>query len=119
MAILPINIAASAYNAASKIGGSSGSQGSAADATLGNTAGTGASATGGMPSFGDLVGNALGKARDTQYKTEAMSVNSVANQGNIHELVAAVTDADLTLQTVVSIRDKMINAYQDILKMPI
>jgi flagellar hook-basal body complex protein FliE len=35
------------------------------------------------------------------------------------DVVQAVNSADMTLQTVVAIRDKMIGAYQDILRMPI
>ena len=31
----------------------------------------------------------------------------------------AVTNAEITLQTVVSIRDRVIQAYQEILRMPI
>lgn len=119
MATVPINLAASAYNAASKIGASGGSKASGADATLGNVAGAAVNPAGGNMSFGDLVGEALNSARNTQYKTEALSVGSVANKAQLHELVTAVTDAELTLQTVVSVRDKMISAYQDIVKMPI
>jgi flagellar hook-basal body complex protein FliE len=34
-------------------------------------------------------------------------------------VVAAVHAAEITLQTVVAVRDRMISAYQDILRMPI
>jgi flagellar hook-basal body complex protein FliE len=33
--------------------------------------------------------------------------------------VQAVTNAELTLQTVVNIRDKVIGAYNDIIRMPV
>jgi flagellar hook-basal body complex protein FliE len=33
--------------------------------------------------------------------------------------VAAVNDAELTLQTVTTLRDKLVTAYQEILRMPI
>jgi flagellar hook-basal body complex protein FliE len=117
MATIPSQLAASAYSAASKIGAGAGSGGANPAAALGNTAGTAAGAE--APSFGDLVSHALKDARNTQYKAESISVGAVANQAQIHDLVTAVSNAELTLQTVVSVRDKMINAYQDILKMPI
>jgi len=34
-------------------------------------------------------------------------------------VVTAVTNAEVTLQTVVAVRDKVISAYQDILRMPV
>ena len=61
----------------------------------------------------------LDKARNVEYKSESMSAQSLANKAEYHELVTAVNNAELTLRTVVSIRDKMISAYQDIIRMPI
>ncbi|TAE81237.1 MAG: flagellar hook-basal body complex protein FliE [Alphaproteobacteria bacterium] len=71
------------------------------------------------PSFEDLVGHALDKARGAGYTGESTSAKALANQSEMHELVTAVNNADLTLRTVVAVRDRIINAYQDILKMPI
>lgn len=71
------------------------------------------------PSFSELVGEALSTAKSTAYNTESMSAKSIADKAELHEVVAAVTNAELTLNTVVAIRDRVIQAYQDILKMPI
>jgi flagellar hook-basal body complex protein FliE len=35
------------------------------------------------------------------------------------DVVTAVADAETALNTVVAIRDRVINAYQDIIKMPV
>lgn len=78
-----------------------------------------ASGSGGAGSFADLVAAGLEKARGTGYKTEAVSTESLANKTELVDLVTAVSNAELTLNTVVAIRDKMINAYQDVLRMPI
>ncbi len=112
MAVTPFSAASAAYGAASKIASGAGNP-----AALGNVAG--ASATTGGASFGDMIGNALGSAVNGQYKAESLSMGAISNKTQIHDLVTAVTDAEMTLQTVVAIRDKMLNAYQDILKMPI
>ena len=37
----------------------------------------------------------------------------------MNKVVTAVAEAELTLQTVVTIRDKVIEAYRDIMRMPI
>ena len=71
------------------------------------------------PSFNELLTESLDKSRDAGYKGEAISAESVANKAEYHQLVTAVNNADLSLRTVVAVRDRIINAYQDILKMPI
>lgn len=71
------------------------------------------------PEFSELLGDAMGKARKAEYTGEAMSAKAIAGKAELHELVTAVTNAELTLQTVVAVRDKVIAAYQDITKMPI
>jgi len=73
----------------------------------------------GKPSFGELVGESLSNAKSTGYTSESVSVQSIAEQAELHELVTSVTNAELTLNTVVAVRDRVIQAYQDILKMPI
>ena len=71
------------------------------------------------PSFSDLVGSSLSQAKNTGYGTESISAKALANQADLGDLVTAVTNAELTLNTVVAIRDRVISAYQDIMKMPI
>jgi flagellar hook-basal body complex protein FliE len=50
---------------------------------------------------------------------EAAASQGAAGQGDVVQVVNAVTAAELTLETVVAIRDRVISAYQDIMKMPI
>lgn len=69
--------------------------------------------------FSDLLGQSLQSSRDVGYKGEQMSTKSVVNETELHELIGAVTNAELTLNTVVAVRDRVISAYQDIIKMPI
>lgn len=71
------------------------------------------------PKFDELVAEGLESARSTGYASEAVSTESLANKAELHDLVTAVSNADLTLNTVVALRDRIISAYQDIIKMPI
>jgi len=48
-----------------------------------------------------------------------VAAQGAAGQGDIVQVVNAVNAAELTLETVVAIRDKVISAYQDIMRMPI
>lgn len=50
---------------------------------------------------------------------EQQSAAAIAGKADIREVVAAVNNAEMTLETVVTVRDKVINAYNEILRMPI
>jgi flagellar hook-basal body complex protein FliE len=69
--------------------------------------------------FAQLVRDAAQTARDTEVKGEVQSMDAINDQADIQEVVTAVAEAELTLQTVVAIRDKVIEAYQEIIRMPI
>jgi flagellar hook-basal body complex protein FliE len=69
--------------------------------------------------FASLVRDAAGSALDTMKNSETMSTKALAGKADLNEVVTAVTNAEVTLQTVLAVRDKVIQAYQDILRMPI
>lgn len=70
-------------------------------------------------SFSNLVKEGLQSAIDTEYKTENMKMDALTGKVDLADLVTAVNNAELTLNTVIAIRDKVIGAYQDIIRMPI
>lgn len=69
-------------------------------------------------SFSDLLKDSLQNAVDTQYKTESIKMDSMTGKVDLADLVTAVSNAELSLNTVIAIRDKVIGAYQDIIRMP-
>ena len=69
--------------------------------------------------FAALVARATGDAVQAGRHSESVSLQAVANQAELNEIVTAVTNAEVTLQTVVAIRDRVIQAYQEIIRMPI
>ena len=69
--------------------------------------------------FADLVKDAAGSMVESLKAGEQMSIKAAAGQADMQEDIMAVTNAELTLQMAVSVRDKVIQAYQDILRMPI
>ena len=54
-----------------------------------------------------------GRASDVQ--TQAM----VAGKANIVDVVTAVAETETAISTVVSVRDRVIAAYEEIIRMPI
>lgn len=69
--------------------------------------------------FGDLVKDAVESAINTGRTSEKMSAKAIAGTADLREVVTAVTNAEVTLQTALAIRDRVIQAYQDIVRMPI
>jgi len=70
-------------------------------------------------SFGSLVKAGLENVIETQKTSERVSADAVTGKANVTDVVQAVTEAELTLQTMVAVRDRVISAYQDIMRMPI
>lgn len=86
-------------------------------AKVGSAADSGKTAQG--ASFGDLLKNATVSSIDTMKAGEAMSARAVTGEASLPEVVQAVNAAELTLQTVVAVRDRLIGAYQELMRMPI
>lgn len=70
-------------------------------------------------SFGSLLKAGVDNVIDTQKKSEEVSAAAVAGKADVTDVVQAVTEAELTLQTMVAVRDRVISSYQDIMRMPI
>ncbi len=81
-------------------------------ATLGETASPGGG-------FGDMLKQAADSAIGTMEKGEAVSIQAATGKADINDVVTAMSNAEVTLQTVTAIRDKVISAYQDVLRMAI
>ena len=71
------------------------------------------------PSFTNLLKQGVDELARTQRTAENAGALSLNNKISPTELVLAINNADTTLRTAVNIRDRMISAYQDIIKMPV
>ncbi len=69
--------------------------------------------------FSDFLRAKASDSIQTIKTGETTSAKAVTGQADITEVIQAVTSAELTLQTVVAVRDRMITAYQEIMRMPI
>lgn len=85
----------------------------------GATSGSVQAASGGA-SFTDALQGALQSTMDAQKNAANLSGQAALGQDvPMHEVIQAISKAELTLQTLVSVRDKAVEAYQEILRMPI
>ena len=74
--------------------------------------------TGGQ-SFGALLKDAVGSVLETGRKSDAQTVAMASGKANVMDVVTAVAETDVAVSTLVSVRDKVISAYEDIMKMAI
>jgi len=70
-------------------------------------------------SFGSVLKEALGGVMDAGRKSDAQTVAMASGKANVMDVVTAVAETDVAVSTLVSVRDRVIQAYEDIMKMPI
>lgn len=70
-------------------------------------------------SFAEMLKDVAGEALHAGRSAEAASVAAASGHGDLSAVVTAVSEAEMTLQTVVAVRERVIDAYKEILRMPI
>ena len=75
----------------------------------------------GLPggNFADMLKEVAQGVVETTQKVESVGVQAAGKQAELLDVVTAVTNAELALESVVAVRDRVVHAYQDIIKMPI
>jgi flagellar hook-basal body complex protein FliE len=84
-----------------------------------DTVGAGKGSEAGGPSFGALLKDAIGSVMDAGRKSDAQTVAMTSGKANVMDVVTAVAETDVAVSTLVSVRDRVIQSYEDIMKMPI
>ena len=69
--------------------------------------------------FSDLVSGAVDSIAKTGQVAEAKVADLAAGKADMVDLVTAVAETELAVETLVTVRDRVISAYQDIMRMPI
>ncbi|MDX9999036.1 MAG: flagellar hook-basal body complex protein FliE [Phenylobacterium sp.] len=71
------------------------------------------------PGFADLVRNAINDVTQTSKAAETQIAAQVAGKAELIDVVTAISAAEASLETVMAVRDQVIAAYQEIMRMPI
>jgi flagellar hook-basal body complex protein FliE len=66
------------------------------------------------PSFGDVLKTATQSTIDSQKTSEKTSADAVLGKADLTDVVNAVNNAEMTLNLFLAVRDKMIDAYNNI-----
>ncbi|MEA2904776.1 MAG: flagellar hook-basal body complex protein FliE [Alphaproteobacteria bacterium] len=73
----------------------------------------------GGPSFGSLLKDALGSVLEAGHKSDLQQQQMAAGKANIVDVVTAVSETEVAVEALVSVRDRVIQAYEEIMRMPI
>jgi flagellar hook-basal body complex protein FliE len=92
-----------------------------AAAQMGTTATASPVAPANLPgaNFSDFLSGAIKDSISTIRQGEQAATAQVQGKANLVDVVNSVNSAELTLDTVVAVRDKVVAAYQSIMNMPI
>ncbi len=71
------------------------------------------------PSFASVLKDALGSVVEAGHKSDAQTVAMASGKANVMDVVTAVAETDVAVSTLVSVRDRVIQSYEDIMKMTI
>src|SRR4030081_723500 len=82
-------------------------------------AGAGKAAETDGQSFGAVLKDAIGSVMDAGRKSDAQTTAMTSGKSNVMDVVTAVAETDVAVSTLVSVRDRVIQSYEDIMKMPI
>lgn len=90
----------------------------AVSGAMGGAGASTAAATG--PSFGSVLQGMVSNAVEANQQSANLTL-AVAQGDSVplQDVIQAVSKAELTLQTLVSVRDKAVEAYQEIARMPV
>lgn len=69
--------------------------------------------------FSAALEQAARSAVGTLRRGEDMSALAAVGKADLTDVVQAVTNAEVALQTLTAVRDKVVTAYQEILRMPV
>jgi flagellar hook-basal body complex protein FliE len=71
------------------------------------------------PTFGEVLKDAIGSVMEGGRQSDAQTSAMATGKSNVMDVVTAVAETDVKISTLVSVRDKVISAYEDIMKMAI
>ena len=83
------------------------------------TKGAGGGEVSGGPSFGALVKEAIDGLTKSTHNSDLQTHAAANGKANMVDVVTAVAESEVAIETLVSVRDKVISAYEEIMKMPI
>lgn len=89
----------------------------AASVTTNGGVGASASGAGGDSEFADILQDSLGSVRGALFQADKVATQAMVGEAQPHEAMLALTKADLSLRMLTQTRNKMVDAYKEIMNM--
>lgn len=74
---------------------------------------------GGAEGFSGLLASTLDGVAEAGRRADAQALSVAGGKANVVDVVTAVAESETALQTLVAVRDRVISAYEEIMRMPI
>jgi flagellar hook-basal body complex protein FliE len=81
-----------------------------AERAIGSSAGSG---------FAQTLGDALQKVDQIQLEADGQAEKVALGGGNLHEMSLALEKADVSMRLAMKVRNKLVEAYQEIMRMSV
>ncbi|GGB37482.1 flagellar hook-basal body complex protein FliE 1 [Roseibium aquae] len=69
--------------------------------------------------FGQMVADAVGSVVESGRVADQKAIGMVEGKTDVVDVVTAIAETEVALETMVSVRDRVISAYEEIMRMPI
>ncbi|MGC3998666.1 MAG: flagellar hook-basal body complex protein FliE [Anaeromyxobacter sp.] len=83
----------------------------------GTGAAGGAGAARPATSFADTLGQAISRVDGLQLQADGEAQKVAMGEGNLHEVALALEKADVSLRVLTKVRNKIVEAYQEVMRM--
>ena len=68
-------------------------------------------------SFSDALGKAIGEVEGAQAEADRNVREQALGGGNLHETALALEKADISMRVMTRVRNKLVEAYQEVMRM--
>ena len=90
-----------------------------ARAALQTQTGEASTPTGSQPTADETSFTVVQKLADTVAKGEQAAISQITTGADPHSMIEAISAAELAVETAVTVRNKVVEAYQELIRMPI
>jgi flagellar hook-basal body complex protein FliE len=71
------------------------------------------------PDFAQMLAQSVQGVVDTGKTSDAMAMDMVNGKADVVDMVTALSQTEIAIESMVTVRDRVISAYEEIMRMPI
>jgi flagellar hook-basal body complex protein FliE len=117
MSTTPFNAATTAYGNVSRLISQAAKPGT--DLVSQVPLGDPAAASGQSPNFAQMLSETVQGVVDTGKTSDQMAIDMVSGKADVVDMVTAISETEMAIESMVAVRDRVISAYEEIMRMPI